>query len=82
VLDVLRALSLLEPGLAKLGHHPGEAFMELLVGACVARRLRDFNPQELANTINGEARMAISACVGMFSCGSDRFESRSGQARA
>jgi hypothetical protein len=56
-------------GLAKLGHHPGEAFMELLVDACVARRLRDFNAQNLANTINGEARTACSACVGMFSCG-------------
>jgi hypothetical protein len=30
--------------------------MELLVDACVARRLSDFNPHGLANTINGEAR--------------------------
>jgi predicted nuclease of predicted toxin-antitoxin system len=30
--------------------------MEFLVDACVARRLRDFNPQNLANTINGESR--------------------------
>jgi hypothetical protein len=55
--DVYEYVSGLGPGLAKLGHHPGEAFMELLVDACVARRLRDFNPQNLANTINGEARM-------------------------
>jgi hypothetical protein len=41
-------------GFAKLGHQPGEAFMKLFVDACVATKLRDFDPQGLATTINGE----------------------------
>jgi hypothetical protein len=30
-------------------------FMELFVRTCVAMELQGFNPQNLANTINGEA---------------------------
>jgi hypothetical protein len=29
--------------------------MRLLVNVCMATELKGFNPQELANTINGEA---------------------------
>jgi hypothetical protein len=42
-------------GFAKLEHHPGEAFMRLFVEVCAASELKGFNPQDLANTINGEA---------------------------
>jgi hypothetical protein len=41
-------------GLAKLDHHPGHAFLELFVDACAAMRLQGFDPQNLANVINGE----------------------------
>jgi hypothetical protein len=41
--------------LAKLEHDPGKAFVKLFVDACTATELKGFNPQELANTINGEA---------------------------
>jgi hypothetical protein len=41
-------------GFAKLGHDPGPAFVELIVDACMASRFRGFNPQDLANVINGE----------------------------
>jgi hypothetical protein len=41
-------------GLAKLDHHPGDAFLELWVDACMAMRLEGFNPQNLSNVINGE----------------------------
>jgi hypothetical protein len=45
-------------GLAKFEHDPGEAFMRLFVDVCAATELKGFNPQELANTINGEAGMS------------------------
>jgi hypothetical protein len=32
--------------------------MRLFVNACTASELKDFNPQGLANTINGEAGMS------------------------
>jgi hypothetical protein len=35
-------------------YKPDKEFMELIVRTCVAMRLKVFNPQELANTINGE----------------------------
>jgi hypothetical protein len=47
-------------GFAKLGHQPGVRFMELLVRKCVAMELQGFNPQELANTVNGEATVTKS----------------------
>jgi hypothetical protein len=40
-------------GFAKLDHHPGDAFLELFVDACMATRLQGFDPQALANIING-----------------------------
>jgi hypothetical protein len=45
-------------GLAKFEHDPGEAFMRLFVDFCAAIELKGFNPQNLANTINGEAGMS------------------------
>jgi hypothetical protein len=48
-------------GFAKLGHHPGDAFMELFVGTCMASGLKGFEPQGLANIINGEQK-APQAC--------------------
>jgi hypothetical protein len=48
-------------GFAKLGHQPGARFMELLVRKCVAMELQGFNPQNFANTINGEA--AVTSVV-------------------
>jgi hypothetical protein len=45
-------------GLAKLEHDPGEAFMKLFVHVCMATELKVFTPQNLANTINGEAGMS------------------------
>jgi hypothetical protein len=56
-------------GFAKLEHDPGEAFMELLVDTCVAGRLRDFNPQNLANTINGESRYGGFGLRHWVTCG-------------
>jgi hypothetical protein len=53
----------LKLGLAKFEHNPGEAFMRLFVDVCAATELKDFNPQNLANTINGEARIAFPACI-------------------
>jgi hypothetical protein len=41
-------------GFAKLGHDPGPVLLEVFVGACLASKLRGFNPQDLANVINGE----------------------------
>jgi hypothetical protein len=41
-------------GFAKLGHDLGPALLEVLVDACLASRFRGFNPQDLANLINGE----------------------------
>jgi hypothetical protein len=42
-----------EAGFAKLDHHPGKAFLELIVKACVTTKLQGFDPQALANVING-----------------------------
>jgi hypothetical protein len=41
-------------GFAKLDHNPGKAFLELFVDACVTTKLQGFNPQNLANVVNGE----------------------------
>jgi hypothetical protein len=41
-------------GFAKVDHHPGDAFLELVVDACMGTRLQGFDPQALANIINGE----------------------------
>jgi hypothetical protein len=41
-------------GMAKLEYRPRVEFMELLVDECEARGLKSFDPQALANTINGE----------------------------
>jgi hypothetical protein len=41
-------------GLAKLGHDPGPAFLEVFVDACLALKLKTFEAQHLANVINGE----------------------------
>jgi hypothetical protein len=43
-------------GLAKLGHHPGEAFFERFKGACLWRGFERFKAQELANVLNGFAK--------------------------
>jgi hypothetical protein len=54
-------------GLAKLDHHPGDAFLELFVDACTATRLQGFDPQALANIINGEH--GEGATAGAFTSG-------------
>jgi hypothetical protein len=41
-------------GLAKLEYRPEAEFMRLFVAACTVMRFEGFNPQELANVINGE----------------------------
>jgi hypothetical protein len=41
-------------GFAKLGHDPGPAFLEVFVDACLASKLKSFDPQALANVINGK----------------------------
>jgi hypothetical protein len=51
-------------GFAKLGHQPGARFMELFVRKCVAMELSGFNPQHLANTVNGEP---VTARLGLAS---------------
>jgi hypothetical protein len=43
-------------GFAKLEHQPGGAFMKLFVDACTASELKRFEPQGLANIINGEEK--------------------------
>jgi hypothetical protein len=43
-------------GLGKLEYKPEADFMRLFVAACMARRFEGFNPQGLANVINGENR--------------------------
>jgi hypothetical protein len=48
-------------GFAKLEHHPGDAFMKLFVDACMATKLKKFDPQALGNTINGEE---MTFCIG------------------
>jgi hypothetical protein len=35
-------------------YKPGKEFMELFVRKCVAMELKDFDPQALANIMNGE----------------------------
>jgi hypothetical protein len=47
---------------------PAQTFMDLFVRTCVAMELQGFNPQNLANTINGEAAVKSvviypAACV-------------------
>jgi hypothetical protein len=44
----------LYPGFAKLEYDPGRAFLEVFVDACLASELKGFEPQHLANVINGE----------------------------
>jgi hypothetical protein len=51
---VLRSVLVLVAGLAKLDHHPGDAFLGLFVDACMATRLEGFDPQNLSNIVNGE----------------------------
>jgi hypothetical protein len=41
-------------GLGKLEYRPETEFMRLFVAACMASRFVGFNPQNLANVINGE----------------------------
>jgi hypothetical protein len=41
-------------GIAKIGHRPGSAILELFVDICMATKLQGFNPQNLSNVINGE----------------------------
>jgi hypothetical protein len=41
-------------GLAKLEYRPEAEFMRLLVAACIMRHFEGFNPQDLANVINGD----------------------------
>jgi hypothetical protein len=41
-------------GFAKLGHQPGAEFMKLFVRKCEGMCFKGFDPQHLANTINGE----------------------------
>jgi hypothetical protein len=42
-------------------YKPAKQFMELFVSTCVVLELHGFNPQNLANTINGEA--AVTSLV-------------------
>jgi hypothetical protein len=42
-------------GFAKLEYRPGDEFMKLFVKTCTAMQLEGFEPQHLANIINGEA---------------------------
>jgi hypothetical protein len=42
-------------------YKPAKEFMELLVRTCVAMELKGFDPQALANTMNGEA--AVTSVV-------------------
>ena len=42
-------------------YKPAKEFMELFVRTCVAMKLHGFNPQALANTMNGEA--AVTSVV-------------------
>jgi hypothetical protein len=37
--------------------------MELFVRRCVAMKLKGFDPQELANTINGEVEAALTGTL-------------------
>jgi hypothetical protein len=41
-------------GFAKLNYRPDEEFMGLFVRTCTAMQLEGFNPQELANLMNGK----------------------------
>jgi hypothetical protein len=50
-------------GLAKLEYRPEAEFMRLFVVACMARHFEGFNPQDLANVINGEYRCTAEASV-------------------
>jgi hypothetical protein len=52
--------------LAKLDHHPGKAFLELFVDACMARKLQGFKPQDLSNVISGEYRSVGLMCNFMY----------------
>jgi hypothetical protein len=42
-------------GFAKLEYPPGDEFMGLFVRTCTAMQLEGFDPQDLANVINGAA---------------------------
>jgi hypothetical protein len=42
-------------GFAKLEYPPGDEFMRLFARACTAMQLEGFEPQHLANVMNGEA---------------------------
>jgi hypothetical protein len=42
-----------------MGYYPGDSFMDLFVDVCMERQLREFNPQGLANVINGEHRQLL-----------------------
>jgi hypothetical protein len=52
------------PGFAKLGHDPGRGFLDVFVDACLASRLQGFEPQALANVINGEP---VENCLSLAS---------------
>jgi hypothetical protein len=49
--------------LAKMGHHPGGPFMELLVDTCTGMGLNGFKPQGLANILNGEQRVDVALVI-------------------
>jgi hypothetical protein len=59
---VVGSVACADAGFAKLGHHPGDAFLELFVDACMATRLQGFNPQNLSNVISGEYRSVGLMC--------------------
>jgi hypothetical protein len=65
----MSSVLVLVAGLAKLDHHPGRAFLGLFVDACMAMRLRGFDPQNLSNIINGEhgegVQVELSPAVGV-----------------
>lgn len=52
-----KAALLVASGMAKLEHHPGEAFMRVFIETCVATELKGFNSIDLANIINGKSVM-------------------------
>jgi hypothetical protein len=74
---VLISVLVLVAGLAKLEHHPGDAFLELFVDVCMAMKLQGFKPQELSNLINGECASGTSCrrnvVVGSVACAGAGF---------
>jgi hypothetical protein len=67
-------------GLAKLEYRPEAEFMRLFVAACFANRFEGFNPQDLANVINGELVCTTGARIDCRSERRDTLRGRPGEA--